>query len=203
MFIIYSEKLILLAKKTKAFFWQQNKLWWAYQEMLFWKITAQSVLILCVWNPSYLMVAVFVSWFLYLQPILFHRKFLKERKKKSDIIKWHFTLEKHFREWISPKNERWRCVFHEFFFLTQRNKGKVFIVKFFYSCSESPLITDLCKALQLGSNKFLSLHGHMMKWLLTEVNWAWKSADFTAALPLSQWVHIWDCLLIVNQKKGK
>ena len=141
--------------------------------MLFWKITAQSVLILCEWNPSYLMVVVFVSWSLYLQPILFHRKFLKERKNLTslnDTSPW-----KSISESGSLQKMRDDIVFSiNFFFWLKEIKERFLLSNFFYSCSESPLITDLCKALQLGSNKFLSLHGHMMKWLLTEVDWAWQ-----------------------------
>ena len=143
--------------------------------MLFWKITAQSVLILCAWNPSYLMVVVFVSWSLYLQPILFHRKFLKERKNLTslnDTSPW-----KSISESGSLQKMRDDVVFFmNFFFLTQRNKGKVFnCLIFFIVAQKAPLLLICVRALQLGgSNKFSSLHDHIMKWLLTEVDWAWQ-----------------------------
>ena len=117
----------------------------------------------------------FHDLFIFSQFFFIENSWKKERKKKYDNIKWHFTLEKHFREWISPTNERSSCVFHEFFFLTQRNKGKVFnCLIFFIVAQKAPLLLICVRALQLGSNKFSSLHGHMMKWLLTEVNWAWQ-----------------------------
>lgn len=165
-----------MPKKIKAFFWQQNKLWWAYQEMLFWKITAQSVLILCAWNPSYLMVVVFVSWSLYLQPILFHRKFLKERKNLTslnDTSPW-----KSISESGSLQKMRDDVVFFmNFFFLTQRNKGKVFYCQiFFYSCSESPLITDLCKGTPVRFKQIFK-----SSWSYNEmiIDWSWLGLTVT------------------------
>lgn len=178
LFIIYSEKLILLAKKTKAFFWQQNKLWWAYQEVLFWKITAQSVLILCVWNPSYLMVAVFVSWSLYLQPILFHRKFLKERKKEknltslNDISPW-----KSISESGSLQQMRDEVVFFmNFFFWLKEIKERFLLSDFFYSCLESPLITDFCKGTPIRFKQIFK-----SSWSYDEmiVDWSWLGLTAT------------------------
>lgn len=142
--------------------------------MLFWKITAQSVLILCAWNPSYLMVVVFVSWSLYLQPILFHRKFLKERKNLTslnDTSPW-----KSISESGSLQKMRDDVVFSiNFFFWLKEIKERFFIVKFFFIVAQkAPLLLICVRALQLGSNKFSSLHDHIMKWLLTEVDWAWQ-----------------------------
>ena len=142
--------------------------------MLFWKITAQSVLILCAWNPSYLMVVVFVSWSLYLQPILFHRKFLKERKNLTslnDTSPW-----KSISESGSLQKMRDDVVFSiNFFFWFKEIKERFFIVKFFFIVAQkAPLLLICVRALQLGSNKFSSLHDHIMKWLLTEVDWAWQ-----------------------------